>query len=88
MAGLLFNAPVVPVLKLNQTGFFESGVSAVAIDRFNGPSRNGQGHRLIHFRNEDLLFLQVGILTNPAGRIELGGAGAIRITAADARSFF
>ena len=72
---------------LNHPSFFEGCVGAVFLDGFKAARRNGNSEMLFELRNEDPLFLQVGILPHDAGRIKLRCAGAIRIAAAAERCF-
>jgi len=68
--------------RLYQPRLLQRLVSAVLLDGLQGAGGDGEDHGLLQFRDVDALFLQVGVAAHRAGRIELGGAGAVGISAA------
>jgi hypothetical protein len=65
------------LLVLNYSGFFENCISPVLVDSFYGASRKGQSYELFDFRNVNFLFLEVHILANSSGRVELGSTSTV-----------
>ncbi|MCC2630731.1 MAG: hypothetical protein K0S38_540, partial [Candidatus Paceibacter sp.] len=64
---------------LDKSGFLESCVSAVFVDRADRFGRNSQGDVLIHLRDKDLLLLKVWVLADISGRVELGSTSTVAV---------
>ena len=54
-------------------------MSAALIDGFNSASGESQSNSLLQFWDVNALFLEVGILLNHPGRVELGSPGSIGV---------
>ncbi len=68
--------------ELNNSRFLERLVRTILLYRAQSSGRYDNIDRFFQFRDINALFLKIRITANNAARIELGGAGSVRITTA------
>lgn len=75
-----------PFGRLDDLRFFEGGVGAVFLDRFQSLYGHVNDDGLTDLRNEDAAALEIGLAAHLARRIELGSTGTVRVPPADLRA--
>ena len=73
---------------LNNSGCFKCFVGAALGKRSKPLGRKGDNNSAVKLRHKDAFFLHVRLFAYRAGRVVLGGAHTVAVTAADTRPFF
>ena len=61
-------------------------MGAAFVDGLDGSGREDEGDCFLELRHINAFFLEIRVLANKPGRIELGGAGAVRVAASYLRT--